>query len=57
MSQIVPVLLCGGAGSRLWPVSRQGRPKQYLNLIGEDSMLQQTLTRLEGLDLVKNFGD
>ena len=50
MSQIVPVLLCGGVGSRLWPVSRQGRPKQYLNLIGEDSMLQQTLTRLEGLD-------
>ena len=50
MSQIVPVLLCGGVGSRLWPVSRQGRPKQYLNLIGEDSMLQQTLKRLEGLD-------
>ena len=50
MSQIVPVLLCGGVGSRLWPVSRQGRPKQYLNLIGEDSMLQQTLIRLEGLD-------
>lgn len=50
MSQVVPVLLCGGVGSRLWPVSRQGRPKQYLNLIGEDSMLQQTLTRLEGLD-------
>ena len=50
MNQIVPVLLCGGVGSRLWPVSRQGRPKQYLNLIGEDSMLQQTLTRLEGLD-------
>ena len=50
MSQIVPVLLCGGVGSRLWPVSRQGRPKQYLNLIGEDSMLQQTLTRLQGLD-------
>jgi mannose-1-phosphate guanylyltransferase/mannose-6-phosphate isomerase len=50
MRPITPVLLCGGVGSRLWPVSRQGRPKQYLNLIGEQSMLQQTLTRLEGLE-------
>ena len=49
MAKITPVLLCGGVGSRLWPVSRQGRPKQYLNLIGESSMLQQTLTRIESL--------
>ena len=46
MAAITPVLLCGGVGSRLWPVSRQGRPKQYLNLIGDTSMLQQTLTRI-----------
>jgi mannose-1-phosphate guanylyltransferase/mannose-6-phosphate isomerase len=50
MNPITPVLLCGGVGSRLWPVSRQGRPKQYLNLIGEQSMLQQTLGRLEGIE-------
>jgi len=49
MATITPVLLCGGVGSRLWPVSRQGRPKQYLNLTGETSMLQQTLTRIESL--------
>lgn len=49
MATITPVLLCGGVGSRLWPISRQGRPKQYLNLIGETSMLQQTLTRIESL--------
>ena len=49
MATITPVLLCGGVGSRLWPVSRQGRPKQYLNLIGETSMLQQTLTRIDSL--------
>ena len=49
MATITPVLLCGGVGSRLWPVSRQGRPKQYLNLIGETSMLKQTLTRIESL--------
>jgi mannose-1-phosphate guanylyltransferase/mannose-6-phosphate isomerase len=50
MATIIPVLLCGGVGSRLWPVSRQGRPKQYLNLIGESSMLQQTLKRIEGVE-------
>ena len=49
MATVTPVLLCGGVGSRLWPVSRQGRPKQYLNLIGETSMLKQTLTRIESL--------
>ena len=51
MPRINPVLLCGGVGSRLWPVSREARPKQYLNLIGEQSMLQQTLGRLHGLPL------
>ena len=49
MATITPVLLCGGVGSRLWPVSGQERPRQYLNLIGETSMLQQTLTRIESL--------
>ena len=53
MPVVTPVLLCGGVGSRLWPVSRQGRPKQYLNLIGEQSMLQQTLSRLEDVDQTK----
>ena len=49
MPSFNPVLLCGGVGSRLWPVSREARPKQYLNLIGEQSMFQQTLARLDGL--------
>ena len=49
MPKLIPVLLCGGVGSRLWPVSREARPKQYLNLIGEQSMFQQTLGRLHGL--------
>ena len=46
----IPVLLCGGVGSRLWPLSREARPKQYLNLVGNQSMLQETLVRLMGLD-------
>lgn len=46
---VIPVLLSGGVGSRLWPVSREGRPKQFLPLNGEGSMLQQTWTRLAGV--------
>ncbi len=47
---LTPVLLSGGVGSRLWPVSREGRPKQFLPLGGELSMLQETQRRLAGLD-------
>lgn len=42
---IVPVILCGGSGTRLWPASRDVFPKQFLNLFGEDSLLQNTLRR------------
>jgi len=48
---LTPVLLSGGVGSRLWPVSREGRPKQFLPLGGEHSMLQETHRRLGGLDI------
>lgn len=41
-----PVILCGGAGSRLWPLSREQYPKQLLTLIGKDSLLQSTATRI-----------
>jgi mannose-1-phosphate guanylyltransferase / mannose-6-phosphate isomerase len=43
-----PVILCGGAGTRLWPVSRRTFPKQLLPLTGEQTLLQQTATRLSG---------
>ena len=46
---IRPVILCGGAGTRLWPVSREQSPKQFLPLMGERSLLQQTATRLNGV--------
>ncbi|MGY8526781.1 mannose-1-phosphate guanylyltransferase/mannose-6-phosphate isomerase [Paracidovorax citrulli] len=45
-NQIVPVVLCGGTGSRLWPLSRDGYPKQFLRLLGEHTLLQDTLLRL-----------
>ena len=48
---LVPVLLSGGVGSRLWPVSRELFPKQFLALLNDqESMLQQTMLRLDGLD-------
>ncbi len=44
-----PVIIAGGSGSRLWPVSRHQRPKQFLTLTGQHSMVQHTLQRLNGL--------
>lgn len=43
---LIPVLMCGGAGTRLWPVSRESMPKQFVPLIGERSTFQQTLDRV-----------
>jgi len=46
---IIPVVLSGGAGTRLWPLSRELHPKQLLPLVGSHTMLQNTLLRLDGL--------
>jgi mannose-1-phosphate guanylyltransferase / mannose-6-phosphate isomerase len=46
-SLIVPVIMCGGAGTRLWPASREGRPKQFLRLFGPHSTFQETLHRVD----------
>jgi mannose-1-phosphate guanylyltransferase/mannose-6-phosphate isomerase len=43
---IIPVVICGGAGTRMWPVSRETMPKQFVPLVGERSTLQQTLERV-----------
>ncbi|AOO55197.1 mannose-1-phosphate guanyltransferase [Raoultella ornithinolytica] len=48
---IVPVIMAGGTGSRLWPMSRELYPKQFLRLNGEQSMLQDTVSRLDGLNV------
>ena len=48
--KIVPVILSGGSGTRLWPLSRQHYPKQFLPLLGNKSMFQQTMLRLKGVD-------
>jgi mannose-1-phosphate guanylyltransferase / mannose-6-phosphate isomerase len=43
---LIPVLMCGGTGTRLWPVSRESMPKQFVSLIGDRSTFQQTLQRV-----------
>ena len=50
MPKIYPLILSGGSGSRLWPLSREEYPKQLLPLLNPTSMLQDTILRLEGLD-------
>ena len=49
MTDLVPVLLSGGSGTRLWPLSRETHPKQFQPLVGEQSLLQATWQRLAGL--------
>jgi len=49
-STLHPVILCGGSGTRLWPMSRRMLPKQFLPLVSERSMLQDTVLRLSGLE-------
>ena len=48
---IKAVVMAGGSGTRLWPLSRAAHPKQFLSLHGDDTMLQATFKRLDGLDV------
>ncbi len=47
--KVIPVILCGGSGTRLWPLSRAGFPKQFLVLSGTTSLFQQAIERVNGL--------
>jgi mannose-1-phosphate guanylyltransferase len=53
--KIVPVIMAGGRGERFWPKSRIKFPKQFLNLLGQQSMLQLTVQRLTGLVPLENI--
>jgi mannose-1-phosphate guanylyltransferase len=47
---LIPIILSGGSGTRLWPLSRKMYPKQFLSLLHDQTMLQMTLSRLDGLE-------
>ncbi|EHK6867467.1 mannose-1-phosphate guanylyltransferase/mannose-6-phosphate isomerase, partial [Escherichia coli] len=49
-SPLIPVILSGGNGTRLWPLSREEYPKQFLKLTDSISMLQSTISRLDSLN-------
>lgn len=49
MPRLYALILSGGAGTRLWPLSRRGRPKQFLELVGEQTLLQATVERVSAL--------
>lgn len=47
--QVIPVLLCGGSGSRLWPLSQDNHPKQFLPIIDDETLLEKTIKRAMGI--------
>jgi mannose-1-phosphate guanylyltransferase/mannose-6-phosphate isomerase len=49
--KIIPVIMCGGAGTRLWPVSRESMPKQFVSLVGERPSFQQVIERISDSEL------
>jgi mannose-1-phosphate guanylyltransferase/mannose-6-phosphate isomerase len=53
MRRVLPFILCGGVGSRLWPLSREAYPKQFYRLTGPETLFQQTFARLSA----ESFGD
>lgn len=52
---IKAVIMAGGSGTRLWPLSRAAHPKQFQSLDGQDTMLQATLKRLDSLEIGSSF--
>ena len=50
-AKIIPVIMCGGAGTRLWPVSRESMPKQFVSLVGDGSTFQQVMGRVADVEL------
>lgn len=53
--KIVPIILAGGSGTRLWPLSRKSSPKQFIKLIGDHSLFQQTLLRVKEVPSVEEI--
>jgi mannose-1-phosphate guanylyltransferase/mannose-6-phosphate isomerase len=52
---ITPVVLAGGSGTRLWPMSREHYPKQLIDVVGSDSLLQATVRRMQGFSATRDI--
>jgi mannose-1-phosphate guanylyltransferase len=55
MTDVYAVILAGGSGTRFWPLSRETHPKQMLQIVGEDSLLRETIKRIHGFVPPKNI--
>ncbi len=55
MTNVFPIILCGGSGTRLWPLSRSGFPKQFLSLSGRETLFQQALLRVGSIQSANHF--
>ena len=57
INKITPIIMCGGSGSRLWPLSRESFPKQYISIDSEqsESMLQKTQLRINNLKNITKY--
>ena len=55
MAETYALILAGGSGTRFWPLSRDSKPKQLLNLFGDTTLLNQTIDRLSGLIPLENI--
>jgi mannose-1-phosphate guanylyltransferase/mannose-6-phosphate isomerase len=56
-SRLLQVVLAGGSGTRLWPMSREHYPKQLIDVVGSDSLLQATVRRMDGFPATRRVGD
>lgn len=50
-NKIIPVIMAGGKGTRLWPLSRSSAPKQFIQVVDEKTLFQETLERVQGADV------
>ena len=55
MTLVTPIILCGGSGTRLWPLSRKSFPKQFVSLIGDETLFQSSARRVSGSGAGLNF--
>ena len=51
---IHPIILAGGSGTRLWPLSRRSLPKQFLSLVSDRTLFQEALNRLDGMEGIRD---